>query len=388
MQKIPHTKLNATMNLIIFLFITLYTSCVYSYNKFIPRFPSSIIHPENPFSTSTSNNKLYKTKYFTQILDHFNYNPQSYQTFQQRYLVNDKLWGGVANSSNFPIFVYTGNEGDIEWFTQNTGFLFEIAPHFKALLVFIEHRYYGKSIPYGGDKDVAYSNASTLGYLSSEQALADYATLIIDLKKNLTAIDCPVVVFGGSYGGMLAAWFRLKYPHVAIGALASSAPILNFENITSPYSFNNIITQDFRSEGETCYKTIKRSWKLIEETAKHPKGLEKLRKSFRICKNYINAEALANWISTAYVYTAMTDYPTPSNFLNLMPAYPVKQMCKAIEDPRPGEDTLEKLYKSVNIYYNSSGNVKCFDLEDHSDPHGLGGWTWQACTKQYYKPHY
>jgi hypothetical protein len=45
---------------------------------------------------------------------------------------------------------------------------------------------------------------------------------------------------------VLAAWFRLKYPHVAIGALASSSPILNFENITSPYSFNNIITQDFR----------------------------------------------------------------------------------------------------------------------------------------------
>ena len=45
---------------------------------------------------------------------------------------------------------------------------------------------------------------------------------------------------------VLAAWFRLKYPHVAIGALASSSPILGFENLTSPYSFNNIITQDFK----------------------------------------------------------------------------------------------------------------------------------------------
>lgn len=65
----------------------------------------------------------------------------------------------------------------------------------------LQHRFYGKSIPFGGDEDVANSNSSTLGFLSSTQALADYATLITDLKKNLTAIDSPVLVFGGSYGG-------------------------------------------------------------------------------------------------------------------------------------------------------------------------------------------
>lgn len=47
-----------------------------------------------------------------------------------------------------------------------------------------------------------------MGYLSSTQALADYATLIIDLKNNLTAIDSPVVVFGGSYGGSMYTCFR------------------------------------------------------------------------------------------------------------------------------------------------------------------------------------
>lgn len=116
--------------------------CSVSFAAITPRFPSSsIIHPEkfssSSFSTkSKSKNGLYKTKYFTQILDHFNYNPQSYKTFQQRYLINDTYWGGAKK--NAPIFVYTGNEGDIEWFTQNTGFMFEKAPHFKALLVFIE----------------------------------------------------------------------------------------------------------------------------------------------------------------------------------------------------------------------------------------------------------
>ncbi|KAJ0088964.1 hypothetical protein Patl1_32646 [Pistacia atlantica] len=249
--------------------------------------------------------------------------------------------------------------------------MFEIAPRFKALLVFLEHRFYGKSIPFGGDKKIAYSNASTLGYLSSTQALADYATLIIDFKKNLSAIDSPVVVFGGSYGGMLAAWFRLKYPHVAIGALASSAPILNFENMVSPYTFNanchqrlqeasNCVFQEKKSESENCYKVIKGSWRKIEEKASQHGGLKQLRKSFRICKNYISGNALHGWLYTAYIYAAMTDYPTPSNFLSPLPAHPVKQMCKAIDDPTTGNNTFAKLYGAANIYYNYSGSATCF----------------------------
>ncbi|XP_010246130.1 PREDICTED: lysosomal Pro-X carboxypeptidase-like [Nelumbo nucifera] len=346
--------------------------------KIASRFPSSIVRPDLA-SLSIKSQQFYETKYFTQTLDHFNFQPQSYQTFQQRYLINDKYWGGAQN--NAPIFVYTGNEGDIEWFAQNTGFMYETAPKFKALLVFIEHRFYGSSIPFGGDKEVAYSNASTLGYLSSTQALADYATLIIDLKKNLTAEDSPVIAFGGSYGGMLAAWFRLKYPHVVVGALASSSPILNFEDLTSPYGFNSIITNDFRSESENCYKVIKGSWKEIEDTAKQQGGLEVLRNSFKLCKKAFTADDLESWIETALIYTAMTDYPTPSNFLQPLPAYPVKQMCKAIDNPTVGNDTFARLYGAVNIYYNNTGNATCFDIEDDSDPHGLSEWTWQACTE-------
>lgn len=103
--------------------------------KVIPRFPSSVITPEKlSADLDSKSGQLYKTKYFTQILDHFTFTPRSYQTFQQRYLINDTYWG----KKNSPIFVYTGNEGDIEWFTQNTGFMYEVAPRFRALLVFIE----------------------------------------------------------------------------------------------------------------------------------------------------------------------------------------------------------------------------------------------------------
>ena len=34
---------------------------------------------------------------------------------------------------------YSGNEGPIEQFYENTGFMFELAQQFEALVVFAEH---------------------------------------------------------------------------------------------------------------------------------------------------------------------------------------------------------------------------------------------------------
>jgi len=53
-------------------------------------------------------------------------------------------------------------------------------------------------LPFGND---SYNSAETLGYLTSTQALADFAILITSLKRNLSAETAPVVVFGGPYGG-------------------------------------------------------------------------------------------------------------------------------------------------------------------------------------------
>eukprot|EP00252_Welwitschia_mirabilis_P023507 TRINITY_DN665_c0_g1_i1.p1 TRINITY_DN665_c0_g1~~TRINITY_DN665_c0_g1_i1.p1 ORF type:complete len:505 (+),score=77.57 TRINITY_DN665_c0_g1_i1:286-1800(+) len=318
----------------------------------------------------------YQTKYYTQRLDHFSFGNSSTITFQQRYLINDSYWLGAENLG--PIFLYCGNEGYIEWFAENTGLAWDIAPKFGALLVFPEHRYYGYSMPFGS-RDIAYQNADTLAYLTSEQALADFATLLLDLKKNLSAEACPVVLFGGSYGGMLAAWMRLKYPHIAIGALASSAPILQFEDIVPIDIFYKIVSADFKRESENCFDVIKKSWPLLEAYGENENGLENLSEKFGMCSILNSTNQLVNWLNSAYCNLAMANYPYAANFLMPLPAHPIKEVCKAIDSFGNSTDLLEQIFAGVSIYYNYSGDAECFDIDD--DPHGESGWNWQACTE-------
>lgn len=93
-----------------------------------------------------------ETRFIEVPLDHFAPSTGS-QTFKLRYLINAKY-----HLKEGPVFVYTGNEGDISIFAQNTGFMFDIAPTFNALLVFIEHRYYGQSLPFGNASFASHEN--------------------------------------------------------------------------------------------------------------------------------------------------------------------------------------------------------------------------------------
>ncbi|GLJ47085.1 hypothetical protein SUGI_0994150 [Cryptomeria japonica] len=212
-----------------------------------------------------SNSGSYQAYNYTQILDHFGYTPESYQTFPQRYFMKKSNWGGAQNNS--PIFVWLGAEGDITS-DLGVGILVDQAPNFKALVVYIEHH----------------------------------------LKKTLTAENCPVVVFGGSYGGMLAAWFRLKYPHLTIGALAFSAPILYFDDITPTFGYGSVVTKDFRNVSEICYRRINESWAMMDKIASSPQGLLNLSKLFNTCENITDKEAFYDVLELMYDGAAQYDF--------------------------------------------------------------------------------
>ncbi|KAL9973435.1 hypothetical protein ACROYT_G019896 [Oculina patagonica] len=321
---------------------------------------------------------IYETRTLSQKLDHFNFNNN--RTFLQRYLVAMKNW-----DKGQPILFYTGNEGDITWFANNTGFMWDIANEFKAMLVFAEHRYYGKSLPFGKE---SYKGPKYLGYLTSEQALADFAVLIRHLKDTIPgASDSPVVAIGGSYGGMLASWFRMKYPNVVVGALAASAPILQFTGMTPCEKFYQIVTQDFRRDGgDACVNSVKKTWDIVKNYGKTDDGRKRLSKIFKLCsplKTKDNVTQLEYWLSETWVNLAMVDYPYPASFLEPLPAWPIKVACKYLQDDTLEDDKLlEAIARAVGVYYNNSGHAKCFNTSQQAVSFlGDEGWYFQACTE-------
>ena len=62
----------------------------------------------------------------------------------------------------------------------------------------------------------------------------------------------PIVLFGGSYGGMLATWLRMKFPETFQGAIASSAPILYFKGKTEEGAFYRVVTDAYRKADQQC----------------------------------------------------------------------------------------------------------------------------------------
>ncbi|CAJ0941657.1 unnamed protein product, partial [Mesorhabditis belari] len=335
------------------------------------------------------------TEFFFEVpLDHFAYASTNVFKIRCELNLDHYVDGG-------PIFFYPGNEGTITGFMTATGIMWDLAANFNAAVLFAEHRYYGASSPFGKEND--YKNVATMAYLTSEQALADYAQLLISLKGGNTAYagktfnsTNKVVLFGGSYGGMLAAWFRMKYPHLAVGAWASSAPLKYFnEGGVDWGAFDDVTTRTFIDSGAS-YNNVKNGWTALRNLAKTTDGQKFLNDLFNVTdnstiKDSASGENLVGYVREAIEYMAMVDYPYETNFLEPMPGFPVKVASQFLKDEGNWTDKelAIMLFKASNIYYNyynDSSYQACLDPEKCGDPgtSELGdplGWPWQECTE-------
>ncbi|CAJ1943369.1 unnamed protein product [Cylindrotheca closterium] len=294
--------------------------------------------------------------WFNCTIDHFNFRPTTVPTFGLRYFVNDDYY-----TPNGPVFFYAGNEADILQFVKNSGFMFEAAQEFGAMVVFAEHRYYGKSNPFGDE--YALGKGYNISFLSVEQAMQDYNQLNLHMRRKWkmpAGLSTPFIVFGGSYGGNLALWMRLKNPNLWAGAVASSVtPLKHLLRETN--GFTRIETEAYGNVSKECPDLVRQGWKELYELAKEDPGKEVIAEALHLCdKHHVNPSNIHGWISGALETMVQYGYPYPTNFYNPVPGYPFKVAC---ENMIKGETGLGALYAAAAIYYNYTGQAgDCFDF--------------------------
>ncbi|ETW05762.1 hypothetical protein H310_03446 [Aphanomyces invadans] len=371
-----------------FVFAGIFVCSVVTVNQHTTHGPS----PPSSNATAFSGDlrKRCSELYMTQTLNHFEAIPD---TYSQRYFVCSEFWHG----DGAPIFFYVGNEADVELYLNHTGLMWENAAEFGALLVFAEHRFFGKSVPYGADA------SKHLQHLSSEQALADYAVLLREIKAARNVTKSAVIGFGGSYGGMLGTWFRIKYPHVIDGVIAGSAPVLSFLGDTPPANltaYSQIVTFDASAAGGSvpnCVANVRRSWDVLFESAKTAEGRKFMGDALGLCEPLATEEdalSIPGWMKSAYEYLAMGNYPYPSSYImngvSELPAYPVRAACLPLEPLFPAtkegnRSLLHAMRASIGVYYNSTFDTPCYSTSSPSAESQVDAnyWDYLFCSELY-----
>eukprot|EP00026_Physarum_polycephalum_P004134 Phypoly_transcript_04151.p1 GENE.Phypoly_transcript_04151~~Phypoly_transcript_04151.p1 ORF type:complete len:525 (-),score=61.50 Phypoly_transcript_04151:200-1774(-) len=326
-----------------------------------------------------------------QIVDHFDFEtpPLNTTIWSQRYFVCDGYWSKQLTA---PIFFYTGNEADVELYVNNTGLMYGLAPDFDALLIFAEHRYFGLSQPFG-DQTPKYMN-----YLSPEQALADYAHFLWWYTTANNLQNAPIIGFGGSYGGMLVSWFRMKYPGSIDGAIAGSAPILAFLYLEPPYNvdaFQIIETQDAspaQGSSAQCVPNVRATFSDILKYGTTDSGRKDISAGFNLCsplQTESDAYNLVNWVKSAWDFMTMGNYPYPSDYITngngVLPANPVHVACDFLNiTSNSSQELFSAMREAVGVFYNVSGAMTCYDINGSVNNQTLLDglyWDYLACTE-------
>jgi len=172
---------------------------------------------------------------FQQPIDH-----RTSATFAQRYWQNSSF---VKDARTAPVILHICGEADCtDGYFLNDSAL-DWARDLGAHVVYLEHRFYGKSIPFA-DMSVDHMSSLTL-----DNILEDLA----NFQRSISAKNGwqgKWIVVGGSYSGTLAALYRQKHPELVVGALASSAPMVSgvgSETSGSPYENLPGVNNDERS---------------------------------------------------------------------------------------------------------------------------------------------
>ncbi|CAK4612598.1 hypothetical protein LEN26_011060 [Aphanomyces euteiches] len=304
----------------------------------------------------------------SQLVDHTDANNKA--VWKQQYFVNDQFYGGPGS----PVFLFISGEDAINSvFIQGANyFIGELAQENKAMLVALEHRYYGSSQPVPD-----WSNAN-LKYLTSEQALADIATFQdYFIKQKQLSTSSPWVAFGGSYPGSLAAWLKLKYPTRFVGSVASSGPIQAQSDFSA---YSDVVSNDIKIiGGSTCAQTLqdglKEFHRLVASTNSNDAAT--LKQLFNPCYTMNSDDDRA--VLEFYLFLEIIGEAqyTPDNFKSFCTTYLSTSTLTPIQ-------RLSRFFKSTgnSCSYNSfSGYVSGYTETTITTDGWARQWIYQTCRE-------
>ncbi|XP_058454750.1 thymus-specific serine protease-like [Malaya genurostris] len=196
-----------------------------------------------PVNSPDPNPRLVIENFFTTKVDHFN--PQNAEEWTLRYFSMPDFYrpGG-------PILIFLGGwTAIVPWMIDSSSLIYEIAEELHGAVYAFESRFYGES------KITENMSTDNLRLLSTDQILADLAEFVTYLKRTVLKNEfAHVLVAGAEYGGGLATWFRVRYPHLADAAWASSGyqnAIMDFQEFSESWGDSLI---EFGSQ--ECYNEI------------------------------------------------------------------------------------------------------------------------------------
>lgn len=321
--------------------------------------------------------------HYTQTLDHFN--RQNDGTFAQRYFVLSAYYKGHG----WPIFAYCGGEqGDLyqEW--DRYGFVLDLAKEAGALVIYMEHRFFGYSAPFGNQSFVR--GPHRLGLLSVEQSIEDYATILREYKHG-----GHILTFGGSLSGSLAALMRVRYPALVDMAYASSAPVMGYPGLADQYAWRAQVTANWaRYGGEDCPQLVRNGFRVVSETfSNNQASLDSLAHAHPGCGGEVPTQAdwaklhgdAWQWLE---FYGANSYHPNAHAFMK-----DACQRMRAVEKTGLGDAAVFKalliptwgtaLTNEQLAIPQGCTNYTALRAKPPAQPMGIGmhGWAYMACTE-------
>eukprot|EP01052_Picozoa_sp_SAG31_P011945 SAG31_NODE_688_length_12807_cov_6.395814_13_plen_313_part_00 len=179
---------------------------------------------------------------------------------------------------------------------------------------------------------------------------------------------------GGSYGGMIGAWFRIKYPNSVDGVIAASAPIWSFVDLDPPYNYQAFpegVTHDMTAAagaGQNCKANLHNAYPAMQKVGATKEGRVLLSKAFRTCYPLETSEDvwdLISWAQDPFANMAMGNYPYPSTYLmhgrSFLPAWPMREACKHLnKEGLQGQQLFEGVREALAVQLNNTGTATCF----------------------------